>query len=222
MTDAQRRRIGLAVLAAAIFSAGLAIADPATETVSPKGRWLAKRLDAMGVETKWIAGARIDWRTGLPDGRPEWRAGRHTHCSAFVAAAAAAVGVYILRPPEHSQILLANAQYEWLGEEGAAEGWRALPGGRAAQAAANAGELVVASYESHWSDKPGHIAIVKPATRERDELDADGPLVIQAGTVNSGAIGLKEGFAGHPAAWRDHEVKYYAHAIAGAQAAEKP
>ncbi len=148
-----------------------------------------------------------------PTGGRRPRPGRHTHCSAFVAAAAEKLGAYILRPPEHSQVLLANAQYEWLGDEGRAEGWRALPDGAAAQSAANAGDLVVAAYESHRSDKPGHIAIVKPAARSAAELAADGPLVIQAGTVNSSAVSLREGFAGHPAAWRDQEVVYYAHEI---------
>jgi hypothetical protein len=168
----------------------------------------------MGVESKWIAGAHVDWRSGLPDGRPETSPGRHTHCSAFVAAAAEKLGAYILRPPQHSQVLLANAQFEWLGDEGAAEGWRSLPDAEAAQSAANAGELVVAAYESHRSDKPGHIAIVRPAERSAGDLASDGPLVIQAGTANSSAISLREGFSGHPAAWRDHEVAFYAHAVA--------
>jgi len=200
-----------ALLLAAFLVTGPASADPLA--VSPKGHWLAQQLDAMGVESKWIAGAHVDWRTGLPDGRPEISPGRHTHCSAFVAAAALTLGVHILRPPEHSAKLLANAQFEWLGEEGASEGWRALPDAEAAQSAANAGDLVVAAYESHRPDKPGHIAIVKPAARNAEELAADGPLVIQAGSTNSSAIGLREGFAGHPAAWRDQEVEFYAHKI---------
>jgi hypothetical protein len=200
-----------ALLLAAFLVTGPATADPLA--VSPKGHWLAQQLDAMGVESKWIAGAHVDWRTGLPDGRPEISPGRHTHCSAFVAAAALTLGVHILRPPEHSAKLLANAQFEWLGEEGASEGWRALPDAEAAQSAANAGDLVVAAYESHRPDKPGHIAIVKPAARNAEELAADGPLVIQAGSTNSSAIGLREGFAGHPAAWRDQEVEFYAHKI---------
>ena len=201
-----------ALLLAAILATGAASADPLT--VSPKGHWLAQQLDAMGVESKWIAGAHVDWRTGLPDGRPEISPGRHTHCSAFVAAAAEKLGAYILRPPQHSQVLLANAQFEWLGEAGAGEGWRAVPDGDAAQSAANAGDLVVAAYESHRSDKPGHIAIVKPASRSAAELAAEGPLVIQAGSSNSSAVSLREGFAGHPAAWRDNEVEYFAHKLA--------
>jgi len=80
-----------AVLAAALVVASGAFAGPVSQTVSPQGRWLADKLDTMGVETKWIAGSHIDWRSGLPDGRPELSPGRHTHCSAFVAAAAEAL-----------------------------------------------------------------------------------------------------------------------------------
>src|SRR5436309_3327379 len=141
----------------AVSASGLAAAD----TISGRAKWLARQLDAMGVESKWIAGAHIDWRSGQPDGRPETSPGRHTHCSAFVAAAAEKLGVHILRPPEHSQVLLANAQFEWLAEEGAAEGWRALPSAEAAQAAANRGELVVAAYLSLRSIKAGHMAVVR-------------------------------------------------------------
>jgi hypothetical protein len=201
-----------ALLLAAILAAGAAAADPAT--VSPKGRSLAERLDAMGVETKWLAGQHVHWRTGLPTEDGETYEHGHTHCSAFVAAAAMTLGVHILRPPEHSAKLLANAQFEWLGQEGAGEGWRALPDATTAQSAANAGELVVAAYESHRADKPGHIAIVRPAARSAAELAADGPMVIQAGKTNSAAISLRDGFAGHPPAWRDQEVAYYAHEIA--------
>jgi len=201
-------------LAAALLAAASgAIAEPSTETVSAKGQSLAAELDAMGVETKWIAGERVDWRSGLPNGKPLTRPGRHTHCSAFVAAAADKLGVYILRPPQHSSVLLANAQNAWLRDDGAAEGWHELPDATAAQAAANDGELVVASYLSRRPDTPGHIAIVRPAARSVEEIAADGPLVIQAGTVNSAAISLREGFAGHPRAWRGQGLSYFAHEV---------
>ena len=207
----------VALCLAVLLAAGAATAAPLT--VSPKGHWLAQQLDSMGVEGKWIAGHRVNWRTGLPTDDGETYEHGHTHCSALVAAAAMTLGVRILRPPEHSAKLLANAQTEWLGQEGAGEGWRAVADGEAAQSAANAGDLVVAAYESHRSDKPGHIAIVKPASRSADELAAEGPLVIQAGSVNSSAVSLREGFQGHPAAWRDQEVRYYAHEVASAAAA---
>jgi hypothetical protein len=207
------------ILAAALVAAvSGALAGPSTETVSAKGQSLAAELDSMGVETKWIAGQRVDWRSGLPNGKPLTRPGRHTHCSAFVAAAAEKVGVYILRPPQHSAVLLANAQNAWLHEDGADQGWRELPDANAAQAAANDGELVVASYLSRRPDTPGHIAIVRPAARSAAEIAADGPLVIQAGTVNSAAISLREGFAGHPRALRGQGLGYFAHEIEPAAA----
>ncbi len=188
-----------------------------TSVVSPRGLSLARQLDSMGVETKWIAGAPIDWETGLPDGRPEKMPGRHTHCSAFVASAAEKLGIYILRPPEHGQILLANAQNEWLAREGAARGWRKISSALEAQALANSGVLVVASYHSHREDKPGHIAIVRPSAVTPAEIESVGPTLIQAGSVNSATISAREGFAGHVHAWRDGEIDYYAHEVPDAQ-----
>src|SRR5215831_19213071 len=131
------------------------------DTITTQAQAMMKVLDAMGVESKWIAGEHVYWDTGLPTGMPETSPGKHTHCSAFVAAAAKNLGVYILRPPEHGQKLLANAQNEWLGEEGAARGWVKLADADQAQAAANRGQLVVASYHNHHDDRPGHIAIVR-------------------------------------------------------------
>jgi hypothetical protein len=181
--------------------------------VTPQARWIAHQLDSMGVETKWIAGAHVDWETGLPDGVAEKLPGRHTHCSGFVAAAAEKLGVYILRPPEHGQELLANAQNEWLAIEGRAEGWRPLDGPVDAQNAANRGLLVVASYHNHNSDKPGHIAIVRPGDKSVEKLLAEGPDVIEASTINESSISVKAGFAGHVYAWGNDEIDYYAHAV---------
>jgi hypothetical protein len=205
-------------IAVTAFTIAVLVAAPAragSNDVTAKGAWLASELDAMDVEAKWIAGAHIDWETGLPDGKPETHSGRHTHCSAFVAAAAKKLGVYILRPPEHGQILLANAQNEWLESEGAEYGWRHVDDPVTAQAIANRGTLVVASYHNHRDGKPGHIAIVKPMSRTSGEIEADGPMTIQAGTTNSTAIPVRLGFAGHPHAWADSEIDYYAHDVAG-------
>ena len=185
----------------------------AAEAVTPQAQAMIKVLDAMGVESKWLAGERVHWDTGLPTGVPETSPGKHTHCSAFVAAAAKNFGVYILRPPEHGQKLLANAQNEWLAKEGVTNGWVKLANAGEAQAAANRGLLVVASYHNHHDDRPGHIAIVRPGNKTAEQIAAEGPDVIQAGSVNRTSISLREGFAGHPAAWRDHEVLYYAHEV---------
>ena len=185
----------------------------ALDAVTPQAQAIITVLDAMGVESKWLAGERVHWDTGLPTGVPETSPGKHTHCSAFVAAAAKNLGVYILRPPEHGQKLLANAQNEWLAQEGATNGWLKLANAAEAQAAANRGLLVVASYHNHHDDRPGHIAIVRPGNKTAEQMAAEGPDVIQAGSVNRMSISLRDGFAGHPAAWRDNEVMYYAHEV---------
>jgi hypothetical protein len=210
MTASLRAGAAFCVFVALVVFAGAA--HPA-DTITPQAQAMIKVLDAMGVESKWIAGERVYWDTGLPTGVPETSPGKHTHCSAFVAAAAKNLGVYILRPPEHGQKLLANAQNEWLAEEGAAGGWVRLANVGEAQAAANRGLLVVASYHNHHDDRPGHIAIVRPGNKTADQIAAEGPDVIQAGAINKTSISLKDGFAGHPAAWRDHEIVYYAHDV---------
>jgi hypothetical protein len=181
--------------------------------ISPAGQRLAAFLDRLDVEQRWPAGQHIDWETGLPDGKPEGHVGTHTHCSAFVASAAKQLGIYILRPPDHSQILLANAQYDWLAEAGPGSGWQSLPGGIEAQAHANRGEFVVAVYKNHHDDSPGHIAVIRPSDKTRDSIEAEGPQVIQAGGTNYQSTSLRQGFAGHKAAWTKNEVRYYAHAV---------
>ncbi|MBS0362619.1 MAG: hypothetical protein JSR98_14680 [Proteobacteria bacterium] len=153
----------------------------------------------------------VNWETGQPDGKVEHFEGKHTHCSAFVASAAKQLGVYILRPPEHGQTLLANAQYDWLREQGPAHGWTPVPDGYEAQRAANRGFLVVAAYKNHAADKPGHIAIVRPSGKTRAEILAEGPQIIQAGGHNYASTSLSRGFADHPAAWGKNEVVYYEH-----------
>jgi hypothetical protein len=204
------RRCFIAIsLAAAVCGADAAFAGD----MNPAGQKLAKFYDSLNVEAHWIAGVHVDWQTGDPDGSPETLPGRHTHCSAFVASAAKKLGVYILRPPEHGQVLLANAQNEWLAGAGSGAGWRALQGPAEAQAAANRGLLVVASYHNHRDNKPGHIAIVRPSGKSDQEVMSEGPDVIQAGTQNHSRVSLAEGFSGHRHAWEDQEVQYYEHAI---------
>jgi hypothetical protein len=60
---------------------------------------------------------------------------------------------------------------------------------------------------------PGHIAIVRPSNKREAELREEGPQITQAGGTNYRSVALKVGFAGHPAAWTHHEVRFYAHAI---------
>ena len=149
----------------------------------------------------------------MPDGKPEKSAGKHTHCSAFVASIAKQLGVYILRPPAHGQILLANAQYDWLAGQGAQHGWMPIRDAVGAQESANRGYLVVATYRNHLDDKPGHIAIIRPSARSPREIESEGPQITQAGGTNYSSTTLERGFAGHPSAWTRHEVLYYAHPV---------
>ena len=182
--------------------------------VTPEARRLSETVDSLQVESHWPAGVHVNWETGIPDGRPESAIGKHTHCSAFVASAAKRFGIYILRPPEHAQVLLANAQYDWLaGEEGQQRGWRKVRDGIEAQARANRGEFVVAAYHNHHDDKPGHIAIVRPSDKSDSSIVREGPEITQAGGTNYRSVSLRKGFAGHPAAWSKGEVVYYAHAV---------
>ena len=181
--------------------------------ISEAGKRLAKVLDGFEVEKHWPAGVHINWQTGDPDGKPETATGKHTHCSAFVASAAKQLGVYILRPPEHGQVLLANAQNEWLVSDGPAQGWRRLKDGAEAEDEANRGSLVVATYHNHHDNKPGHIAIVRPSAKSVEAIADEGPDMIQAGEHNYTVVSAKKGFAGHPAAWRNSEIEYYAHSL---------
>jgi hypothetical protein len=180
--------------------------------VSQAANQLIQVLDSLHVEEHWPVGVHVNWETGIPDGKPEMAQGRHTHCSAFVASAAKHLGVYILRPPEHAQILLANAQYDWLSAGGEQRGWKLLTTALDAQEYANRGFLVVAAYKNHH-DKPGHIAIVRPSDKSTAMILSEGPEITQAGGTNYRDTNLKQGFAGHPAAWGKNEVRYFAHSV---------
>ena len=194
---------------------GVCVALQATAgEVSPQAERLAAVIDRLDVEHRWPAGVHVHWTTGVPDGRAESGSGKHTHCSAFVAAAAKSVGIYILRPPEHPQLLLANAQYDWLtGGAGAAQGWERVPTAEGAQDKANHGWFVVAAYRNQRDEKPGHSAVLRPSTKSLAALHAEGPQITQAGIANYHSTTLREGFAGHPAAWSHQEVVYFAHAV---------
>jgi len=198
----------------ALGPAGAAHAEPCCGKITPAGERLARFLDGTGVDHLWIIGNRVNWETGEAIGASS--KATTTHCSAFAAAAGERLGVYLLRPPEHGQILLANAQLGWLRDAGAAAGWRSLPDPVAAQAAANRGELVLEAFENPNPERPGHIAIVRPSEQSRQMLERDGPRETQAGETNALDIDTREGFRHHPGAWVPEGrggIRYYAHAI---------
>ena len=183
-------------------------------SISSAGRRLEAVLDGMNVESLWLAHEHVNWETGEPDKDADYAGpGRSTHCSAFAAAVGKKLGVYLLRPPEHGQILLANAQAEWFRAPGGKQkGWRELRTAHEAQSLANQGNLVVVVYESPDPYKPGHVAVVRPAHRLERLLEQNGPEITQAGQKNYLKTSTKVGFQAHPGAW-PAGVRYYAHSI---------
>jgi hypothetical protein len=194
----------------------LALASPCCGPMTPEGARLAALLDGTGVDHLWLAGDKVDWETG--ESRGAWNDGRaHTHCSAFVASVAKRLGIYVLRPPDHSAVLLANAQMGWLGSAAAAgAGWRPLPDPAAAQTRANQGDLVLAAFENPDPDMPGHIAIVRPSDVDATTLEEQGPFVTQAGGHNALSTPLARGFRNHRGAWLPGgggSIRFFAHSI---------
>jgi len=202
---------GLAVIAAS----GRAAAEKSCcGPITAEGQRLLDVLDGTNVETLWLAHQHVNWETGEPDKGTDYTGpAQSTHCSAFAAAVGKRLGVYMLRPPEHGQVLLANAQAEWFHEAGGKQaGWHDVSSAREAQTLANQGHLVVMVYESSDPHKPGHIAIVRPAERPEHLLEENGPEITQAGTKNYLKTSAKVGFLHHPGAWPGG-VRYYAHSV---------
>jgi hypothetical protein len=188
--------------------------NPCCGTITPAGDRLRSTLDSMDVESLWLAHEHVNWETGEPDRGGDYEGpGNHTHCSAFAAAVAKKLGVYLLRPPEHGQALLTNAQADWLaGDAGSRAGWRRVQDMREAQRLANQGSLVLVLYPNPDKHVPGHIAIVRPTEKSFKALKENGPEIIQAGEHNHAKTNVKTGFANHPGAWPDG-VLYYVHAL---------
>jgi hypothetical protein len=181
--------------------------------ITAEGEKLIRVLDSMHVEEHWIAGAIVDWRTGDPTGKPITDNRKHTHCSQFATAVCEKLGVYLLRPPEFRGALLANAQYDWLADQGRAKGWAPVADGRTAQELANAGTLVVAVYKNPDPTKSGHTAIIRPSTKSIAEIRLEGPQVTQAGGTNRNSCSLKQGFGNHPNAFKDDEIRFFSHDV---------
>ena len=181
--------------------------------IKPQGQRLADLLDSMQVERLWLPGQSVDWRTGVPDGKIDTGKGSHSHCSAFAAAAAEKLGVYLLHPPEHSADLLANAQQNWLRAAGTNAGWRAVSSPLAAQQLANEGQLVMVTCKNPNPDASGHIAVVRPSTKSDAEIQAEGPQIIQAGGHNYTSTSTKLGFEYHKEAFEKGELLYFVHPL---------
>lgn len=195
---------------AAILTGSL---SAAASEITPAGQQLGKALDAMHVERLWLSGRQVDWRTGEPNGKVYTNSTSHTHCSAFAAAAAEQLGVYLLHPPEHSAVLLANAQQEWLCGRGTNQGWQSVKSSVQAQQLANEGQLVVVTCKNPDAKRPGHIAIIRPGSWSEAKILAEGPEIVQAGAHNYTSTTTKEGFKNHPSAFEGGQLLYFSHAI---------
>eukprot|EP00887_Chlorella_sp_A99_P005527 scaffold1.g5527.t1 len=115
-----KNRLLAALLLAALFCLANAQSQTddavwvAAQTVTPKGVALASFIDSLHVDTRWQAKEHISWFSGLPNS-PGATIEVATHCSAFAASVAERLGVYLLRPPQHSQGLLASDQVGSIG-----------------------------------------------------------------------------------------------------------
>lgn len=198
-----------------ILFAGAAAAEPCCGPVTPAGRHLSQALDASDVEHLWLARDHVNWETGARDREPVAGTSGHivTHCSAFVAAIGERLGVYVLRPPQHGLVLLANAQNDWLGNpEGYSQGWRRVGDARAAQSLANLGKLVLIAHASADPRRSGHIVIVRPSDKSEAAFASEGPDIIQAGVVNYSKWVASSAFA-HPHGTWPEGVSFYAHDV---------
>jgi len=189
-----------------------ATAVPDALHIDDRGAKLKQYYLGLNVENLWIAGQHINWETGQAD-NPDATHNIKTHCSSFVAAACEKAGIYILRPPQHKQGLLANAQYDWLlTREAADNGWVLVTGNNiyeTAQGYANKGYIVAAVCKNPDPHKPGHIALVMPAEISLEKLSESGPRLIMAGSQNYNTVSLREGFRHHLDGWPENSIRFY-------------
>jgi hypothetical protein len=188
-------------------SAPSAVSSP----ITAKGESLAAVLDQMDVEHHWLAFTKLNNPDvdGSPllddDGVPVETS--VTHCDAFVKRACDLLGAPMTAGEgSHDH---ANQQYDWLEEQAESHsdaneaGWHEVTG-LEAQSLANQGGVVVAATRN-TAGKPGHVAMVRPSTKDIDTILAEGPQIAQAGQENYNSTSVAQGFNHHPGAWGDTE-----------------
>ena len=189
---------------------------PATNaaTAYAQAGMLSALLDSLQVENYWAEGTNVNWLTGVAgpyDSNPSMMTdGTATHCSAYAGSVTYLLGVYILRQPYASDILLANNQARWLATNTTA-GWFPVPSMTAAQHLVNTGALVVASYLNSDPSQPGHIAVLRPSNRTDTSVNLLGPEESQSGAINCVDTNISAGFDS-PGQFPD-EIKYYGHTV---------
>jgi hypothetical protein len=167
-------------------------------------------LDSLQVEDYWSMDTNVNWLTGAPgplDSGPNQTIGAETHCSAFAAAVADLMNIYILRQPQASDLNLANHQAMWLATN--TMGWTNVVTPVEAQHLANSGNLVVASYENPDTNVSGHIAVLRPSNRTDVSVNLLGPEECQSGSTNYNDTVMTTGFPGQ----FPESILFYSHAV---------
>jgi hypothetical protein len=178
-------------------------------TAYDQAAMLSAFLDSLQVNHYWLVGYSVNWLTGATGGSgPNMTLGTDSHCSAFAAAAADLLGIYILRQPDASDIDLANHQAVWLPTNTA--GWFPIDSMVDAQHLANTGTLAVASYLN--PDGSGHIAVLRPSNRTDASVNTFGPEECQSGDYNYADTNVITGFSEHPGAFPSN-IYYYGHTV---------
>ncbi len=198
---------GLAPGTSSLFPVG------SPQVITGEGPALAAFLDSLDVETYWANGFWVDWLTGgvcANNSLPNSTSANASHCSAFAAAVATLLGVYILHQSDTvSDVNLANNQANWLATH--PMGWSRVLAGTNAQALANIGTLVVASY--YDPSQSGHIAVLRPSAKSDAEILAMGPEICQSGIHNYNDTNVVTGFGMHPYAFATNGIRYYCHLV---------
>jgi hypothetical protein len=176
--------------------------------MSKAGRALAAALDGMDVEHHWLAGQRVDWKTGNSvedDGN-----GTTSNGGAFVAAVGARFKVPM--PASEQSNFLPGNQFEWLLYDGKPKGWLAM-GEVEAQLLANQGWIVIAAWKNPASagerKTSGMMAVVRPDSTPVGEIAKNGPRVILVSDRNRNNVALNQAFPA--SAWDNKEVIFLAH-----------
>jgi hypothetical protein len=198
---------GLAPATSGLFPIG------SPHVITNQGPALSTFLDSLDVETYWANGLWVDWLTGgkcANNTLPNSTSANASHCSAFAAAVATLLGVYILHQSDTvSDVNLANNQANWLASN--PMGWSRVQYPTNAQALANIGTLVVASY--YDPNQSGHIAVLRPSTKSDAEILAVGPEICQSGIHNYNDTNAMTGFGVHPNAFATNGIRYYCHIV---------
>ncbi|MCW3124273.1 MAG: hypothetical protein JWQ38_3765 [Flavipsychrobacter sp.] len=187
-------------------------ASAQTLVVDSNGEKLRQFYLSLDVSHLWLKGHDIDWETGLPNGG----FANKTYCTKFVAATCKRLNIYTQRPSGPGHSFSANTLYDWMStKEAQKKGWVRIEAGSlismysAAQQYANGGKVVVVLYKDKSGNTPGHSALVRPAIIGYDDLVNVGPVLMQAGNINSDSVRLTKTFGKAVKNFPDENILFY-------------